>query len=233
MKSMNPVMFVALGAAVMGGCTTTGTISGMPQDKVTAIQSGGNTWLLSVRKNTVAVRPVTPTYRTRAKDFLFPAFLLEVRNGGAEGIALSSDDVTASISGKPVPCLTLGECQEVIRRSDREIATIKAAIGNMWSPLDMSERDQSLGIGSGSGLQAMQSFGEQGLTTIQQLYLRREVLLAEAKAMIGPGPSSIAPGQSIRRVILFNPSELSSGHRVIIQVKAGGETHEFSFDLGS
>ena len=234
MKSFSRLMLVALGAAGMGGCTVTGTISAIPQNKVTATQSGGKTWLVSVRKNTVAVCTLTPTYKTHAKDLLIPAFMVAVRNGGAEGISLSFDDVTASVDGRTLHRLTYDECcQEVIARGDREIATIKAAIGNMWSPLDVSQRDQSMAENAATGFQAMWAFSEQGQTRIMQLGQRREALLAEAKSIMGPSPYPIAPGQAIRRVILFRPSELSAGHQLHIRVTVGGETHEFAFNLDS
>ena len=246
MKPLHPRALVVGGLALLGACTSTRTLSVSPADRTMALQTAGQTWLHSTKRNTVAVCILTPSYDRRPTKLLYPGFLLEVRNAGTGMIGLSRDDITVSQNGRPVHCLTSEEyCSEITRRSEQERATIQAAMRSARAPLGEPEHgvdykgdrvgssDPLANWGYSSLPQTIGSFMEQGRVKLQELDRRRESLLADARSMMRPARDEIAPGQSIRRVIRLRPADLSPGMPVRIRIQADGETHEFAFEVGS
>ncbi|HUJ44973.1 MAG TPA: hypothetical protein VLW52_15355 [Opitutaceae bacterium] len=246
MNAVNAPLLAAFSIVVLAGCTTTRTLSVSVDNKTAPVYVQGKPMLQSVKRNTVAVRLLTLTYKTDLGDLLPPTFLVAVRNGGEQPISLSRDDITASVEGRAIHLLTYEEyCDEITRRLGREMATIEAAwrgvdspppvIVKPWENLDQTDRLYRGGVSYDfatlRSAQADAAFIEQGSAHLGALHQRRESLLADAQLMMVAEQYSVAPGETINRVIRLSPSDLSSGDRLNIKIKTDGEMHEFFYDV--
>jgi hypothetical protein len=217
MNTVKACVLAAFAILVLGGCTTTRTLSVSQENGATLGFAQGRPWLQSVKRNTVAVWLLTPTYKTDLNDLIPPAFLVVVRNGGDQTMSLSRGDITATADGRPIHILTYEEyCGEIDRQAGQESFRLQEPLGRGEAPNESPELWEPGGI---------MWLGE------RLIDLQRDHLLADAGLMLVLDQYLIAPGQAIRGVVRLKPSDLSSGQRLRILVKTGDETHEFFYDV--
>jgi len=217
MNTVKACVLAAFAILVLGGCTTTRTLSVSQENGATLGFAQGRPWLQSVKRNTVAVWLLTPTYKTDLNDLIPPAFLVVVRNGGDQTMSLSRGDITATADGRPIHILTYEEyCGEIDRQAGQESFRLQEPLGRGEAPNESPELWEPGGI---------MWLGE------RLIDLQRDHLLADAGLMLVLDQYLIAPGQAIKGVVRLKPSDLSSGQRLRILVKTGDETHEFFYDV--
>jgi len=219
MNTVKACVLAAFAILVLGGCTTTRTLSVSQENGATLGFAQGRPWLQSVKRNTVAVWLLTPTYKTDLNDLIPPAFLVVVRNGGDQTMSLSRGDITATADGRPIHILTYEEyCGEIDRQAG--LASLE-----FQEPLGIVPGAANQGPEEREAYRSVAQFGK------RMIDLQSGELLADAGLMLVLDQYLIAPGQAIKGVVRLKPSDLSSGQRLRILVKTGDETHEFFYDV--
>jgi hypothetical protein len=216
---MKTLVLAVSGIMGLTGCTTTRTLSVCQENGAMLSYVRGKPLLQSMKRNTVAVWLLTPTYKTDLADLTPPAFLVAVRNGEDQTISLSRDDITATVESRPIHILTYEEyCSEINRQTGVESLRVQKPLGQGEAPNESPEMWEPGGI-----MQLVE----------QTVDLRRDVMLRDARLMLVLDQYPIAPGHAFKGVVRLRPSDLSGGQRLRILVKTGDETHEFLYDVGS
>jgi hypothetical protein len=248
---MRAGFLVGLGLAISfgGGCTTTRTLSVSPSSQTVATSEPGVPCLQSVKANAVTVWLLTPHYRNDPREFSPPAFRVLVRNDGDESFAFSTASIAASSGESPIHVITPEEYrQEVIRRAEhllrgveataakrlageealREYAqayaprTVRGPNGELMN--DFSWRDD------GSITAAVAGIESEAETQRAAIRARTQRLLGAAPMMLAK--TTVAPGLMAGGIVKLEPSRIQRGRPLRLVVAAGGETHEFFFDVG-
>lgn len=243
MNAVKAPVLAAFGIMVLTGCTTTRTLSVSVENRTAPGYVQGKPLLQSVKRNTVAVWLLTPTYKTDLGDLLPPAFIVAVRNGGDQTISFSRDDVTATVEGRPIHILTYEEYRgEIYRQQVWEWARAHwAAEGPIFQEANRFPQERRIHDGGRTkDLTDPMYAGYYGPPMYTDYYgpvstddMTLDELLADARLMLVLDHYPIAPGQAVKGVVRLKPSDLSSGQQVRILVKAGDETHEFLYDVRS
>ena len=241
-------LLFGLGLAISlgGGCTTTRTLSLAPANPAAAIADQGVPCLRSVKKNAVSVWLLTPEYQADLNEFDPPAFRVLVSNNGDTAFDFSLVNVAASSGDNSVHIFTREEyCQAINRYED---ALLKAFYKQtaQQKPLpeelldSISSRDPLLSGGS-SGQQLHDFSGTQNSDSLAKnekaagdrrtaIYVKRKELLDEASLMLVP--HTVAPGATAGGIVKLDPAHVSRGQPLKLVVTAGGEAHEFVFEVG-
>jgi hypothetical protein len=242
MNTVKACMLAAFAIMALGGCTTTHTLSVPRGNRIAPVYVEGKQWLQSVKRNTVEVCLLTPTYKTPRGDLLPPAFLVVIRNGGDQTISLWHDDITVTVEGRPVHILTYEEYRDQITRQEDWISAManseRGPIFGKATPFpqeQMLQEQRGEENDYGRTEDRNQTWGSTGaLLAAQRLVdLRRDTELAKSRLALLLDQDLITPGQEIRGVVCLKSSDLSSGHRLRIRVRTGDETHEFVYDVRS
>lgn len=243
MNTVKACVLAAFGVAALGGCTTTRTRSVSVENKAAPVYAQRRPWLQSAQRNLVARWLLTPADKTQLSELLPSAFLLVARNGGDQTIGLARGDIMATVEGRPIHVLTPGEYRGVIdRQASQASATIRAQRPGLGGEVELAERWVEREDGQVDHLmpEIILTPGVDGapverLRPLEQARVnqRRDTLLADVGLMLPPARQAIAPGRTFACVVRLTPSNLSSGRRLRILVKAGEETHEFACDIGT
>jgi hypothetical protein len=238
---------LGLAVAFSGGCTTTRTLAVSPANAIAPTYEHGTPCLQSVKQNTVTVWLLTPEYRTNLQDLRPPAFRVLVKNGGDRDFEFSPASITASADGRAVQVLTAGEYAKEIDRQ----AAILAHMLDLGSAGAKEKADQSEAFAAAAtpgtttgvngplpdfstiphGLAADAKEQIDATTERRRAEIEawRKDLLADAQMMLDR--QTVAPGAMAGGVIRLAPEDLGGGPLKIV-IAAGGETHEFLFDVG-
>jgi hypothetical protein len=239
-------LFFGLGLAISlgGGCTS--TLSLAPANPAAATADQGVPCLQSVKKTVVSVWLLTPEYQTDLREFDPPAFRVLVSNNGDTAFDFSPVDVTASSGENSVHVFTREEYYQAINRYEGALLKAFYKQTAQQKPLpeelldSISSRDPLLSGGS-SGQQLHDFSGTQNSDSLAKnekaagdrrtaIYVRRKELLDEASLMLVP--HTVAPGATAGGIIKLDPAHVGRGQPLKLVVTAGGETHEFVFDVG-
>jgi len=250
---MNAGLLIGLGLAIAfsGGCSTTRTLAVSPLNPVVPTYEHGMPCLQSVKKNAVTVWLLTPEFRTSLQDLRPPAFRMLAKNGGDRDFEFSPDSVTASAGGRAVHVLT---AVEYAREIDRQAAAL-AHMLDLGAAGAKEKADQTEAIAAtatpgttpgaganggpmndfstiphGSAADAKQQIDATTESRRAEIEAWRKNLLTDAEMMLGR--QTVAPGMMAGGIIRLAPADLSGGGPLKIVITAGGETHEFLFDVG-
>ena len=241
-------LFFGLGLAISlgGGCTSTRTLSLAPENPAAAIADQGVTCLRSVKKNAVSVWLLTPEYQADLNEFDPPAFRVLVSNNGDTAFDFSPANVTVSSGNDSVHVFTREEyCQAINRYEDALLKAFYKQTAQQQAPADdvlysISTRD-SLLSGGGNGQQLHDFSGVQNRDIEAKtekaagnrrtaIYVKRKELLDEANLMLVP--RTMPPGATAGGIIKLDPAHVSRGQPLKLVISAGGEAHEFVFEVG-
>ena len=241
-------LFFGLGFAISlgGGCTTTRTLSVSPANPTAVTSEQGVTCLRSVKRNAVTVWLLTPQFRTDLNEFDPPAFRVLVSNNGDQAFDLSPVDVAASSGANLVHVFTREEyCRAINRHAvallqgvAEQTAQQKAAEEKLRESVTMAAPPVTSGTqGPLYDLSTQPSYlSPEATTRIQAadkrtaIYLRRKELLDEANLMLVP--HTVAPGSTVGGIVKLDPAQSNRSQPLKLVVAAGGEAHEFVFEVG-
>ena len=246
MNAMKAPVFAAFGIMALAGCTTTRTLSVSPANPTTATSAQGATGLRSVKTNAVTVWLLTPEYQTDLRKFAPPAFRVLVSNGGDKAFDFSVADVSASSGGNSVHVFTAAEYREAINRQAqtrlldviRKTAQQKAnegffATSDTPAVLDAEGRlvhEVSFPLSS-STVEGWAEIEAAAADKRDAINLERMERLDEARWMLVR--RTVAPGSMAGGIVKLDPTQISRGQALKLVITAGGEPHEFIFEVGS
>ena len=231
------------------GCTTTRTLSVSPANPTAATSEQGVTCLRSVKRNAVTVWLLTPEYQTDLNEFDPPAFRVLVSNGGDKTFDFSLVNVAALSGEDSVHVFTREEYSRAITLHavallhgvDVQTARQLAAEEKMQASIAVADSGPVVGANgtllhdfstheassSGADVARIEESAKNRRTAI---YLRRKELLDEANLMLVP--HTVAPGATAGGIGKLDPALISRGQPLKLVVTAGGEAHEFVFEVG-
>jgi hypothetical protein len=234
--------------ALCGGCTTTRTLAVSNLNPTAPTFEHGVPCLQSARTNAVTVWLLTPVYRTDLRDLHPPAFRVLVKNGGDRAFDFFPDNISASSGGTAVHVFT---AEEFIREIDRQAAVLVHMLdigtAETKEKADQTEAYAAVatpGTSPGAngpvydfstvphrlGEDAKEQIDEQAAGRRAEIERWRRELLDDARLMLGR--HTVAPGAMAGGVVRLAPAGVGGGQPLKIVITAGGETHEFYFDVG-
>ena len=239
----------ALAAAIaLGGCATTRTLTFSSSNPVAPTDEHGVLSLHSGGANPVTLWLLTPRFRTDPDDLTPPAFRVLVKNGGTQAFAFSPANITASADGAAVRVLTAVDYAREIDRqavamrqmADSNVAKAREKLDQLeayaasapplttpgaYGPMyDMSSVRQPSTDEAREQLDANQKSRQ------TEIEAWRQNLLDGAQMMLGE--HTVPPGEMAGGVVRLDPRAVGAGRMLRLVVTAGGEAHEFVFDVG-
>ncbi len=233
--------------ALCGGCTATRTLTVSPANPVAPTEEGGVPCLRSAGVNPVTLWLLTPRFRANLDDFVPPAFRVLVRNGSGRAFEFSPGSIAASADGEAVQVVT---AEEYVREIDAQaLALMRLADTNAAEARERLDAYEALAMiatpGTTPGMSGpMYDFStvphpdtdrarEQLATTVksrrEEIEAWRQRLLEDAQVMLDS--HTVAPGAMAGGVIRLAPDEVAAGRVLKLVIRAGGEAHEFYFDV--
>ena len=189
---------------------------------------------------------LTPEYQTDLNEFDPPAFRVLVSNSGDKTFDFSLVNVAALSGEDSVHVFTREEyCRAINRYEDALLEAFHKQTALQKAPpeelLDSISSRDSLLSGGSSGQQMHDFTGIQNSDSLAKIekdagdrrtaiYLRRKELLDEANLMLVP--HTVAPGATAGGIGKLDPALISRGQPLKLVVTAGGEAHEFVFEVG-
>lgn len=245
--------FLLLGImmVILAACTTTRTLSVSPDNPATRTEEAGMPCLRSTGANPVTLWLLTPRFRTDPDDLAPPAFRVLVKNGGAEAFAFSPANITASAGGTAVRVLT---AVEFAREIDRQAVAMRqmadSNVAKAREKLDQFEAVANLALATpgttpGTGVGPMYDFSTVRQSSTDQareqldanqksraaeIEAWRQNLLEGVQMMLGE--HTVSPDEMAGGVVRLDPRAVAAGRTLKLVVTAGGEAHEFLFEVG-
>lgn len=235
---------LALGA----GCATTRTLAVSKLNSSAPTFERGVPCLQSARTNAVTVWLLTPVYRTNLRDLHPPAFRVLVRNGSGRPFDFSPDNISASSGNVPVRVFT---AEEFIRDIDLQGADLVHML-DIGTAGAMAKVDQLEAYAAAAPTGVVDSNGkllvdfstvqrpsitdartridEQAASRRAEIEKWRREALDDARLMLEQ--HTVAPGAMAGGVVRLDPAAVGAGQPLKLVITAGGEAHEFYFDVG-
>jgi len=249
---MNPrryLLAAGLGAALaLCGCTATRTLTVSPSNPAAPTEEAGVPCLRSAGTNPVTLWLLSPHFRATMDDLSPPAFRVLVKNGGAQAFAFSPDSIAAFSGGTAVHVLA---AEEYVRAIDAQAVALERLtdvnVAQARQKLDAYEALAAIATpGQTAGANGpMYDFStvphpdtdiaKAQLSAMEksrrdEIEAWRQRLLDDAQAMLDR--HTVAPGTMAGGVIRLAPEDVAPGRPLKLTITAGGETHEFLFDVG-
>ncbi|HUJ45133.1 MAG TPA: hypothetical protein VLW52_16180 [Opitutaceae bacterium] len=248
---MKTLLWLAQGLVMLGGggCATTRTISIAPAGLATVVSDQGVPCLQSKHANAVTVWLLTPKYQRAAREYDPPAFRVLVHNGGDREFAFSADSIAASSGTSSVRVLTPDDLRRaLIRREEEQLHDIDvkaakelAGQAALHGYAEAHTAHMDFGVngpmrspspdGVGSPDLAQTRVEEAARAARAAIRDRTNQLLSDVPTMVVP--TTVGPGLAAGGIVKLEPSQIHRGRPLRLVVTAGGETHEFLFDVGS
>jgi len=244
----NPLLPTLAVAMALGGCTATRTLTVSAANPAAATEEGGVPCLRSAGTNPVTLWVLTPRFRASLDDLAPPAFRILVKNGGRQAFAFSPASIMAFSDGTEVPVLTAAEylraidVQAVALERMTDVASAQAR--QKIDDYEALASNATAGITTDTA-KPMYDFStvphpdteaEKEKVAASEKDRRDEInrwrrrLLDDVPAMLGD--QTVAPGTMAGGVIRLAPENVSPGRTLKLTENAGGETHEFLFEVG-
>ncbi len=241
---------IGLAALVGGGCTTARTLSASTANQAAALTDQGVPCLRSAKNNVVTVWVLTPEFRSDPREFSPPEFRVIVKNGGRRPFALSAGDVAVSSGTNAVHLTTPEEYRATVVQRAR--AQLVKVYGQASELLAGQEGIRAYADGpaprtvAGVNGQVLYDFSSRDFDAADDMEHRlnaeakaqgakiraqAERLLNESQEMLTA--ATLQPGQSAGGLVRLEPAQIHRGEPLRLVIIAGGETHEFVFDVGS
>jgi hypothetical protein len=246
MKTGRLLLGLGVVLALCGGCTTTRTLTVSGLNPIAPTYEHGVPCLQSARTNTVTLWLLSPEYRADIRELAPPAFRVLVRNGGDRVFEFSPDCITASWGGTAVHVFTAGEySREIDRQAEILVHMVDIGAAGAKEKADQFEAyaatpgtvvsqgkvlyDFST-VEHGSASDAKAQIDAATVSRRAEIETWRKNLRNEAQMMLGR--QTVAPGAMAGGIVKLEPSRIQRGRPLRLVVAAGGETHEFFFDVG-
>jgi len=248
---MKPRFFpLALSVALLlGSCTTTRTLTVSSSNPVAPTDEHGVACLRSGGTNPVSLWLLTPRFRTDPDDLAPPAFRLLAKNGTGQPFAFSPANITASADGTAVHVYTLAEYAGAInaqavalhRMADQNVAQARQKLDQLEALAAVATPGTTTGA-NGTQLydfttvrqpstdEARAQLDTNAKDRQEEIEAWRQNLLDGARMMLGE--HTVPPGEMAGGVVRLEPGAVAAGRTLRLVVTAGGEAHEFVFDVG-
>ena len=244
---MKPRFFpLALSVALLlGSCTTTRTLTVSSSNPIAPTDEHGVACLRSGGTNPVSLWLLTPRFRTDPDDLAPPAFRLLAKNGTGQPFAFSPANITASADGTAVHVYTLAEYAGAInaqavalhRTADQNVAKAKEKLDQLEAyaavetpAVDYMGKVDFSSVRPPSTEGARAELATNAKDRQEEIETWRQDLLDGARMMLGE--HTVPPGEMAGGVIRLDPRAVAAGRTLRLVVTAGGEAHEFVFDVG-
>ena len=243
-----PLLGLGFGLAVLGcgGCTTARTLSASPANRAAPLSDQGGLGLRSTKGNEVTVWVLTPEFRSDPREFNPPSFRVLVHNGGAQPFALSADNITAFSGSSPVHVTTPAEYHAAVMQWARvqlekvygQADKARAGSDNVQKVAETVDYQRSVGMRGQVLYDTFDHPAETNHHVMEQAKVQGAEIRAQAERLLNESQemltaATVAPGQTAGGLVKLEPAQIRRGQPLRLVVTAGGEKHEFVFDVGS
>lgn len=230
MKS-NITLLIVLGLSVAAsGCVSTRTILVSAAGASRIVDGRGSPVPQSQQKVDVKVFLVTPKFKNDT-DAL-PTFYLEIRNRGAIGVDISTENITAYSGESRVRVYTYNELADRIKReAEAEAAAVAASEASQLKGASMSRETTSRNMTENPVPWAVTRAQNDAQNGMDRIGMEGDQQLNDPGRMLQR--STVPPRGTVGGTVKLHAEDIRSGQPLRLLATIGGEVHEFRFDVGN
>ena len=249
---MRKIIFVFVLIFFLQGCATTLRLDPVATDGQQEIYQEGTKTLISAKNSLVAIRPSANTYQSSQR----PTLVVSVLNGTEKPFNFSTENIDAYVNGKPVKVFTYDELVAEIKKQ-QAAAALAIALGGIAQSMNAANAGYTYhsgtynssyygnygysGYGSGSysgysynpaaALQAQAAANNQMMTNMAAVKAQTNQALNTLSSTILK-KSTVFPQQMYGGYIKLEKIQTPKAtNNILVKINAGGEIHEFNFQL--